>query len=388
MHSVLNQKNGPSLSFWEQTSFLPSADVAIVGSGIVGLTAAIGLKTARPAWHITVLERGVLPSGASTKNAGFACFGSMTELMDDLQQSSTDEVFSLVEKRWRGLQRLRELVGDAAIDYHGWGGYELFPAQDETYRACLDALPDFNRQLSTITGLSDTFVVNDSGMIQGFGFQGVNGMIWNQAEGQIDTGKMMQALLKKARSLGIEIVTGLEVTHWEEESGNLNLAFSNGWRLKSERLLLATNGFTTRFFPELDIMPARNQVLVTEPIADLPFSACFHYDRGYYYFRRIGDRVLLGGGRHLASEAEQTAEFGTTPQIREALLQILNEMILPGREVQVASWWSGILGIGQRKRAIVQNKGGGVFLAARLGGMGVAIGSLVGEDAAELILQA
>ena len=91
------------VSFWEQESFYNNIDYAIIGSGIVGLSAAIELKSKFPKAKVVVLEKGFLPSGASTKNAGFACFGSPTETLDDLSIMSEKEVFSIVEKRWEGL---------------------------------------------------------------------------------------------------------------------------------------------------------------------------------------------------------------------------------------------------------------------------------------------
>ena len=56
-----------ALSYWEHQSFFGPADVAIIGAGLVGLTAALYLKPLRPTWRVVVLERGALPSGASTK---------------------------------------------------------------------------------------------------------------------------------------------------------------------------------------------------------------------------------------------------------------------------------------------------------------------------------
>ena len=109
------------LSYWEKESFFKGIDVAIIGSGIVGLSAAIHLKTLEPNSRIVVLERGALPTGASTRNAGFACFGSMTELLDDLSHMSEDDVLGVVEKRWTGLQRLRSLVGDENLDFRQLG---------------------------------------------------------------------------------------------------------------------------------------------------------------------------------------------------------------------------------------------------------------------------
>lgn len=60
----------PDFSYREHQSFFGPADVVIVGAGLVGLTAAYYLKQRRPTWRVVVLERGALPSGASTKNAG------------------------------------------------------------------------------------------------------------------------------------------------------------------------------------------------------------------------------------------------------------------------------------------------------------------------------
>ena len=71
-------------SYWELKEWFSNIDFTIVGSGIVGLNCAISLKREHPKAKILVLEKGTLPQGASTKNAGFACFGSLSELIDDL----------------------------------------------------------------------------------------------------------------------------------------------------------------------------------------------------------------------------------------------------------------------------------------------------------------
>ena len=74
------------LSYWERESFFRDIDVAVIGSGIVGLSAALRARELAPSARIAVLERGALPIGASTRNAGFACFGSVSELLDDMDK--------------------------------------------------------------------------------------------------------------------------------------------------------------------------------------------------------------------------------------------------------------------------------------------------------------
>jgi succinate dehydrogenase/fumarate reductase flavoprotein subunit len=91
-----------TFSYWERTTFIDNADVIIIGSGLVGLSAALHLKKQQSALKVLVLERGFLPTGASTKNAGFACFGTVSEQMAALTRSSDDEVLRMVDYKWRG----------------------------------------------------------------------------------------------------------------------------------------------------------------------------------------------------------------------------------------------------------------------------------------------
>lgn len=374
-----------TLSYWERETFFRHLDVAVIGSGIVGLSAAIRLKELQPDWNVAVLERGVLPFGASTRNAGFACFGSMTELLDDLQHVPEDEVWALVEKRWRGLQRLRERVGDTHLRYQELGGYELFqPEEKEIFEKCADNISDFNQKICAITGQSNTYQIV-SERIENFGFEHTNQLILNRLEGQIHTGKMIERLLQIAIEKGVRLFNGLIIKEWYHDAEQVRLVTESGWEVHARQALIATNGFAKQLMPELEVQAARNQVLITKPISGLRLQGAFHYDRGYYYFRDVEGRILLGGGRNLAREAEQTDEFGTTELIRNALLQLLQNIILPKQTFEIDTWWSGILGIGDVKKPIVKKITSNLAVAVRMGGMGVAIGSLVGEEGAALL---
>jgi len=88
-----------NFSYWEIKTWLSNIDFTIVGSGIVGLNCALHLKNKYPKAKILILEKGILPQGASTKNAGFACFGSLSEILDDLNTHTEEEVVRLVKKR-------------------------------------------------------------------------------------------------------------------------------------------------------------------------------------------------------------------------------------------------------------------------------------------------
>ena len=374
-----------SYSYWEQQSFFGIYDVIIVGSGIVGLNAALELKSNSPTLKIAVLERGILPSGASTKNAGFACFGSISELMSDIKTYGETTVYKLVERRHKGLKTLRKILGDEPISFEQNGGYELFLNTEKKKKiTALASIPYLNNLLKPVFCGADIFT-DASDKIADFGFSKVDGLIFNQFEGQIDTGKMMSALIQKVQSLGVKIFNQCEVSSFEEE--NIIKLNTNIGEFKTHKILFATNAFTSQLLPNLDILPGRGQVLITVPIADLKWKGTFHYDEGYYYFRNIEDRILLGGGRNLNFKAEETYELGTTEEIQNKLKEILSEVIYPNKSIGVDYSWSGIMGFGETLEPIIQKISRGIFVAARCNGMGIALGSLTGKDAANLILK-
>lgn len=368
------------LSYWELKNWFTNVDYTIVGSGIVGLHTALSLREKFPESKILVLEKGMLPQGASTKNAGFACFGSLSEIIDDLKSHSEEEVFQLIQKRWQGLQLLRKRLGDAVIDFKPYGGYELFLKKDESsFQECLSRMPFINEILKPLFR-ADVFAKE----IDRFGFQNINEyLIFNPFEAQIDTGNMMQALLKSAVSENILILNQQTFTSYHEASDGVTVALGD-FSFITKKLLFATNGFAGAL-TNGTVKPARAQVLITKPIQNLDIRGTFHLDKGYYYFRNIGDRILFGGGRNLDFEGETTTEFGQTEIIQNQLEKLLKEVILPEQEFEIEHRWSGIMGMGSSKNPIVEQISENVYCGVRLGGMGVAIGSLIGKELAELV---
>lgn len=376
---------GNTFSYWERTAFIDNADVIIIGSGLVGLSAALHLKKQQPTLKVLVLERGFLPTGASTKNAGFACFGTVSEQLSYLKKSSEAEVLRMVDYKWRGLQRLRQNLGDDNIDYQQNGGYELFMESESTVAGeAMEQLTYFNILLRQAIGKSDIYSVADA-KIADFGFNKISRMIYNPYEGQLHTGKMMRTLLNKVYSLGVMVLNDCEIKKVENEGTNVSLTTTQG-NFKTGKVVLATNAFANQLFPELKVIPGRGQVLVTKPIAGLKLKGTYHFNEGYYYFRNIDGRVLFGGGRNLDYATEETWDFGHTDPVKQQLLKYLNEMILPGQSIDIDYWWSGIMGFGEELKPIIKQVQPGVFCAVRCNGMGVAMGSLVGEEVAEMVV--
>jgi glycine/D-amino acid oxidase-like deaminating enzyme len=378
--NMSNKRFTTNFSFWETQSYFSNIDLIVIGSGIVGLNAAISFKEKHKQAKVVVIERGILPSGASTKNAGFACFGSVSELLSDIKKTSEDIVWQTVEMRIKGLELLRKRLGDKQIDYKEWGGYELFDNQLK-YEECADSINNFNKRIKSLTKINTTYNSKNE-QINRFQFNQIKGLILNKKEGQINTGQMMQHLILLAQNKGIIILNSIQVAKINDLKTNVILETSIG-EIESKQIIVATNGFANELLKLKDVQPARAQVLITKPINNLKLKGTFHYDEGYYYFRNIGTRVLFGGGRNLDFAKETSSELLLNTKIQNHLDKLLMTVILPNTAFEVEQRWSGIMGVGSEKKPIIQKVSPNVVCAVRMGGMGVAIGSLVGKLAVE-----
>ncbi|MEO6348941.1 MAG: FAD-dependent oxidoreductase [Aquaticitalea sp.] len=369
-----------NLSYWEIKSYLTDVDYTIIGSGIVGLNCALHLKQTFPKSNILILERGMLPQGASTKNAGFACFGSLSEIIDDLNSHSEEEVFNLVKKRLDGLLLLRQTLSDKAIEYQQLGGYELFSEDDKDfYEDCLSKQEDINSLLFPL--FKDNVFSMESNL---FHFNNIEQKLsFNRFEGQIDTGTMMLSLTDSVLSKGIKILNSVAVESFQEANDSVHIKTSQ-FDFKTNKLLIATNGFASQLIAE-EVKPARAQVLITKPIKNLHIKGTFHLDKGFYYFRNIDDRILFGGGRNLDFKGEETTEMSQTELIQNKLEELLKSTILPSTPFEIEHRWSGIMGVGNQKKPIVKQLSSNIYCGVRLGGMGIAIGSLIGKELADLL---
>ena len=381
----VQSSNTYHFSYWERDVWFNDIDVVIVGAGIVGLSTALALKERSTKLKVLVIDRGHLPMGASTRNAGFACFGSVSELEHDLGISDEATVKATVSLRWEGLGLLRKRLGDAILRYEAVGGTEVFTTQ-EAFEHYGDKIGTYNALMRDWIGLDHVYQIRqDQGGMSGLKTYGKQ--IFNQYEGLIHPGEMMKGLITLCGEKDIPILWGTDLHQWEESGRGVSIQVHGG-SIQSRKIIFATNGLARQFMPHLSLSPARNTVLITKPIKDQFLRSGYHMDGGYIYFRPVGNRILLGGCRNMDHEAELTDHLGYNPHIQAALENLLHQTLFhSGENLEIDQYWSGILGIGAQKNPIIEFISQHALVAVRMGGMGVAIGSKVGELAAEQILQ-
>lgn len=369
-----------NLSYWERQSWLSNIDFTIIGSGIVGLTCALHLKSKYPKATVLIVEQGLMPQGASTKNAGFACFGSLSEIIDDLKHHTPEEVVELVTQRVEGLKLLKDTLGEDSIGYKHYGGYELFTENEtDTFETCLDKKDSINALLTPLFNAPVFSLKKNS-----FEFKNIRSQyVYNAFEGQLNTGKLMTTLLQNVQASGVKILNNVSVEALSDNANQVAVKTTH-FEFSSRKVCIATNGFASKLIKTNAVKPARAQVLITKPIGNLPFKGTFHIDKGYYYFRNINNRVLFGGGRHLDFKTEETTQFGQTSVIQNTLEHLLKTVILPTTPFEIDQRWSGIMGVGNKKKPLLKQVSNNVYCGVRLGGMGIAIGSLIGKQLAEL----
>lgn len=355
----------PEFSFWEREEWLKSPDLLIVGAGIVGASIGLFYKEQFPDHEVIIADRGFAPYGASTRNAGFACIGSITEHLADIKKAGEKTVFSRIERRWNGLQLLRKTIGDEGMDYQHTGGYEIF-TDDEKYHEAAGQIEYMNKALENQIGLKEVYSAT---VYEGYP------AIKNKVEGAINSGKMMRYLHEKLMNKGVKVWWNSPVTSVKTNQVRINDIIE----IKPKKTVLAVNGYISKL-ADVPVKPARGYIFITKPIPDFKWNAIFHYNEGYVYFRNVGNSLLIGGGRDQAFDEETTDEFGVNPKIKEYLLEFAEKVLQLPAEYEIDMEWSGIMGMTVDKEPIIEEVKPQVWTATGLSGMGIAIGMQVAKD--------
>jgi gamma-glutamylputrescine oxidase len=330
-------------------------DVAIVGAGVTGCSAA--LRLAEAGLRVRVHDGRAVAEGASGRNGGFALRGAAARY--DVARETYGAEESRALWRWTedALDLMEPLAGDAL---HRPGSYRL--ASDDEEREGIRAEYEALREDGFAADWLDEF-------------PRFRGAIAHHGDGTIQPARFVRRLASRAAEAGAEIREHDVVEDVDA--------------LDAERVLVATDGYGRALLPELAdaVWPARGQVVVSEPLGRVLYDRPHYARQGFDYWQQLPDRrLLLGGFRDVSILDELTDVEETTPSIQASLERFLGE--LSDGEARISHRWAGIFALTQDMLPLVGPVPGRerVWIAAGYSGHGNVMGFGCGRLVAETML--
>jgi len=337
-------------------------DVAIVGAGVTGCSAA--LRLAEAGLRVRVHDARGIAEGASGRNGGFALGGGAARY--DVARETYGAEQAAAYWRWteEALDRMAELGGDAL---QRPGSYRL--AGDEEERDGIRLEYEALREDGFDAEWLDDVPSAAAGLF--------HGALSHPGDGSIQPARFVRRLAARAAQAG-------EVEFREHDK------VEDVDALDAERVVVATDGYGHGLVPELAdlIWPTRGQVIASEPLDSVLYDRPHYARQGFDYWQQLPDgRILLGGFRDVSILDELTDVEETTPSIQASLESFLHE--LAGREVEVTHRWAGIFGLTQDMLPLVGAVPGRderIWVAGGYSGHGNVLGFASGELVADTIL--
>ncbi|HET8742941.1 MAG TPA: FAD-dependent oxidoreductase [Gaiella sp.] len=351
------EEPAPPLPRMETTGHV---DVGIVGAGITGCSCALALAEA--GLRVRLVDARRVAEGASGRNGGFALRGTAAPydaVVASLGRDRALELWRWTEAEIDAIERLAggsfRRLGSLRLATDGEEREEL---QDE-----LEAL--------RADGLEAEWVDVPSGPLEGR----FTAAIRHPADGVLQPARLVRRLARAAAEQGAEIIEGHRVHDVSE--------------LDADSVVVATDGYPSGLLGELEglVVPTRGQVIATEPLSERLFEVPHYGRHGFdYWHQDEHGRLVAGGFRDVALDAEFTAEEAVTDEVQRSLERFVRDLV--GRELRVDYRWAGIFGLVLDFLPVVGRVPGldGTWVAGGYSGHGNVLGFACGRLVARAIL--
>ncbi len=359
-------------------------DVAIVGGGYTGLSAARSL--ARAGVSVVVLERETIGWGASSRNAGITGCGLKAGAPTIFKKYGEEYGRKFWQASLDAIDLIKELVNEEGIDcdFRQNGDlcvafkpshFENFKAKNEWHKKNLG----HNLQL-----------VPPSELISEIGSNAYFGGIVDDHGAGLHPAKLVFGLAQVAAKYGAQLVEEAGVFKIEKIPQGFRLQTVKG-ELQAKEILVATNGYTDQLLPGLKpkIFAGGSYSIVTEPLstelqAEVSPKGRVFWDSKWFlnYFRLTPDGRLLWGGRNNLSTQLDLTE--SSQMLHAGMLRAFPQL----EGIPISHTWTGQLGLTfdlMSHIGRIDGRNGGIYYALGHGGHGLHSALLLGRESAQLI---
>lgn len=365
------------ISYWQKNAIEQKFDVAIIGAGFTGLATAMFLKEKNPKLNIGVFEKKLAHSAASVRNAGFACYGSPSEVLADIHSKGEQQAIDLLLDRWNGIQYIKNEFGEQ-IKIDNSGGTEIFTKNESIlFEKTKDELVYLNEVIKYKLNFEPYYFDENPKH-----FKSKVHSIRIKAEFGVNPLELWQALYLKVLNTGVQVFDNCDV-----KTDDQNTFFVNDiqdYKIKANNFVIAVNGLDTKLLDN-KVKPARAQVFITKPLKGLAdvVNGNYHVNEGYYYFRMVNNCLLFGGARHIDKQTEQTDKFELNTLIQQHIFDFVNTHICNLKSDDIAHKWVGIMGFSNDGIPKIKQINDATKQIAGMGGMGVALSFSLAKKYAE-----
>lgn len=364
-----------------QTEIGGEVDVAIVGAGLTGTSAALHL--ARKGARVAVLEKETVGWGASGRNGGMATPGLSLGLRDAIARYGFPTARDLYNSYYDAIDSIEKLVAEEDIDCdfarNGKLNLAAKPAHFEGMKRTYEVLTER-------MGV-DTTLVPRSELRAEIGSARYHGGILDPLGAGLHVGKFVKGLGESAARAGAEIheKAGVEAVH--RLGGTRHELVTSRGRIRADKVLVATSGYTTRPFrwQQVRIAPVGSFIIVTEPLGKevcdqlLPRRRMVSDSKNLlYYFRITPDHRLLFGGRARFAMAGPRSDQKSGRILRDAMVSVFPQLANAG----VDYCWGGLVDMSM-DRLVHAGEQDGLFYSVGYSGHGVQMATYMGKQMAD-----
>jgi sarcosine oxidase subunit beta len=357
-----------------------SLDVIVVGGGVTGTS--IAWRLAESGRRVLQLEQRGVCSGASGRNGGMTGAGSSMHASARTGRA----VYALTTANLRALQSLPEELGrDFELRMTGTMDVITTDEQWAHLKEAVGAERDAGIAIELIERESAREIMPAlTTEILGAAYARDRGHLWPFA--------LVTGMADAATRHGAEIRTGTAVSRLAWSGDRVRGVVAGEKTIEAEEVVLATNAWTPRLLPDLPegaIVPARGQILVTQPLPPVlacPFGTNFDKEYGR---QTPGGQILCGGYRRLdENEGLGTYREETTLPVLAGIARCLTGLFPTLRgTARVVRAWSGIMGFTADGLPLIgrYDAAPGLTVAAGFNGGGFSWGVIVGRVIAGLL---